>query len=175
MSGLSKERLFAMMLPALAVAAALAAIAAGHASVDGPTEQAVLVARYSARVSLALFVVAYVLGPARRTWLLSFVLAHLIHFATMVHLFATVGPVPRTHELMLGGLAYAVPLAAWLVPGDAHARWRQYALDYVWLSFAITYYHRLFEFPDRRAAGAFAFVFLLAALAARLVVARRQA
>jgi len=115
-----------------------------------------------------------VTGPSARTWLLAFTLAHLVHFATMVHLFATTGKPPQLHELIFGCLAYAAPVAVLLVPGNARAWWRRLALDYVWLSFAVTYYHRLFEFPERRAAGVFAFVVLMVSLVLRVTVALRR-
>lgn len=140
----------------------------------GPAEQAVLIARYTARVSLGLFVILYVLGPTRRDWLSAFVTAHLMHFATMVHLAVAIGMHMHPTKLALGLAAYAVPTAVLLIPGDARAKWRTIALDYVWLSFAVTYYHRLFEFPDRHEAGVFAFVLLVAALLARIGLAVRR-
>ena len=162
-------------MPPLA-AAVLAAVfgLAGWWIGVGPAEQAVLIARYTARVSLGLFVVLYVLGPARSEWLSAFVTAHLIHFATMVHLAMAGGVHMHPAELALGLAAYAAPTAVLLVPGDGRAAWRTIALDYVWLSFAVTYYHRLFEFPERHAAGVFAFVLLVTALVARIGLAIRR-
>lgn len=162
-------------LPAVAVLLCAIAAGVGWAKGVGAVEQAVLIARFTARVSLGFFLILYVIGPTARTWLTAFTLAHLIHFATMVHLFAAMAKAPHTHELIFGCLAYAAPVAVLLVPGNARAWWRRLALDYVWLSFAVTYYHRLFEFPERHDAGVFAFVMLLIALALRLVVARCRA
>lgn len=170
----SRQRRAPLALPALAIVLAVVAATVGWASGVGEVEQAVLIARFTARVSLGFFLILYVIGPAARTWLLAFTLAHLIHFATMIHLFAVTGKPPHLHELIFGCLAYAAPVVVVLVPGDAHARWRQVALDYVWLSFAITYYHRLFEFPDRHAAGVFAFSVLMVSLILRVTVALRR-
>lgn len=164
----------------LLVAAPLASLAAGAIGWTGgttATDQAVLVARYTARVSLAVFVAGYVWPPISRDrrWLGAFVAAHLIHFAAMVVLITRFPLAPHPHELALGVVAYAWPLAMLIVPGDAQARWRRWGLHYVWLSFAVTYFHRLFVFPDRKAAGAFAFVLLIAALLMRIVAVRRRA
>ena len=130
-----------------------------------------LVARYTARVSLGLFVVGYAwpaIGRDRR-WLGAFVVAHLVHFATMVALVSHFPRAPHPHELALGVVAYAWPTAMLLVPGQAETRWRRWGLHYVWLSFAVTYFHRLFEFPERRAAGAFAFALIVGAALMRIL------
>lgn len=175
---------------ALAVALALAAIGAGAALGDDTIDQAVLIARYTARVSLGFFTIVYISGPLWRGWptprtqaldaqwgywLMAFLIAHLIHFAAMMILFATKEVDQRLHVLAVGPFVYLVPLIMVLTLRRGDETWqkwlRRISLHLVWISFAATYYRRLWSHPDRRAAGVFAFVLLTGMLAVRLAAA----
>lgn len=174
------------------------AIAVGIAKGDGPVEQAMLAARYTARVSLALFLPLYLAaalarlapGPAsaalvrdRRWWGLAFALAHVIHLAALVTYFRLSGDPPHMLTLVGGGFGYAV-LAAMTVSSLSPVRpaaglWRgrlhAFGLHYLWLVFAFTYFGRLFDRPDRFVQGAIGFAVTIAAGAIRLLAARRRA
>lgn len=176
---------------AAALLLATAVVAIGWRTGTGPVEQAVLAARYSARVSLGLFLIAYLgapiarlrsgrggyrPGPVRRRWFVAFALAQLAHLVTMVALFAVERRVPHPATLAGGGLG-AMLLVAMLATlngrGRTAVRLRRTGLDYLWLTFAATYVGRLFDQPDRRADAVFALVLITVAGAIRLMAAFR--
>lgn len=157
-----------------------------------PDDRAILIARYTARVSLGLFLITYISGPLVRgwpspatraldrewaRWVAAFLIAHMVHFATMIYLLADDLMAAKPRVLIFGTLAYVMPLVMVLTFPRGASGWqkwlRRISLHYVWLSFAVTYYHRLFSHPDRHEAGVFAFTLLAGALAIRLVAAMR--
>lgn len=191
------DRRTAIMLSALAVAAGSTAIATGVANGSHPAEQAMLAARYTARVSLALFLPLYLataldrlipglasaaLVRDRRWWGLAFAIAHVIHLGALIAYFRLSGDKPHLLTLIGGGFGYAL-LAAMVavgfmpgrtIPGSWSSRLLTFGLHFLWLVFAVTYFGRLFDQPDRFAQGAIGFAVTMAAAAIRLLALRRR-
>ncbi len=173
----------------LALAIALIAIALGVVVGETPAEQAKLAARWTARVALPLFLVAYVassllrLWPGeltralvrrRRQWGLGFALAHTIHLGALAHNVLNYDP-RSLPSLFPGGLAYVMVYVMALTSNDASMRalgrnWKRlhtFGMHYIWFIFTASYALRLFK-PEMMTTGLVFTPVMLAALGLRL-------
>lgn len=120
----------------------------------GPDAQGwLLAARYTARWSFVVFLVAF-LGPViapgfneagTRAAILAFGAVHGIHLGALVTYRVVTGEAPGPDALAVGGLAYgliAVLVAAELL-GKSGRALRAVALHYAWFVFVLTYATRL--------------------------------
>jgi methionine sulfoxide reductase heme-binding subunit len=181
---------------ALALSLCGVAIAAGLCGpYDVPTA-ANLIARWTARAALPLFLITYAAssllrrwpGPAtkalvrrRRHWGLGFALAHTIHLVALGINIIEVQQ--QALDILSGGAAaYAILYLMVLTSTDAAQRalgrgWKwlhRVGIHYIWLVFFVAYGGRaLGADPAARPEGVIASMLLIAALALRLVVWRR--
>lgn len=183
----------------IAAALAFGAFGLGFAAGGGGAEQLLLAARWTARVSFPIFILAYSasslvrLWPAdlwkgvlrrRRQWGLGFALAHTVHLAALAWYNVAIQQVPAVQTLLGGGLAYGLMFAMAATSNDASQRamgvwWKRLhtaGIHWIWFIFAFSYFGRLFD-PGRWMQGAVLFPICLAALGLRLAAwskARRR-
>lgn len=183
----------------IAFAASATAIAAAALSGGDFVEQSRLAARWTARASFLIFLVAYsaaaldTLFPSaltrrirqrRRQWGLGFALAHSIHFVALVHALTLTGEERPLFTLIGGGFAYALMLAMALTSNDASQRalgatWKRlhgFGIQYIWFIFFFSYAGRLAD-PERMATGLIFAPLAVAALGLRMLawVKKRRA
>lgn len=177
----------------LSLAALVIAAASGHAI----EEIAKLAARYTARASFAVFLIVYLasslfrlwrdgttiaLVKRRRQWGLAFALSHTIHLAALAWYSITFQHAPRVATLLGGGLGYALLYAMVLTSNDASQRamgiwWKRLhtvGIHWLWFIFTFSYFGRIFSPIDLRVQGMILFPVCIAALAIRVVAARRR-
>ena len=170
----------------IAVSAIIAALSFGHT----PAEQALLAARWTARVALPVFLIAYLassllriwpseltksLVRRRRQWGLGFALAHTIHLIALAINVLVFGPSREPETLVGGGLAYVFILFMALTSNNwsmkklgKNWKWLHIAgIHYIWLIFAISYASRLGN-PEKFLTGAVFTPVMLGALGIRL-------
>lgn len=179
----------------LALFAAIVGILLGLMVGTSPAEQANLAARWTARVALPLFLVAYLastlvrlwpgensraIARRRRQWGLGFALAHTIHLGALavnVLLFA-----PREiASLFPGGLAYIMIYIMAITSnnfsvkalGKNWKRLHRVGTHYIWFIFTASYVTRLFK-PEMMVTGMIFTPIMLAALTLRLCGNMRQ-
>ncbi|MEP6786523.1 MAG: hypothetical protein ABI898_12415 [Sphingomonadales bacterium] len=192
-------RMFASRLLPFAVAGALSIVALAIAAKTGvgADGQAMLAARYTARVSFAVFLVVYLASSLwrlrrneltrtilrrRRQWGLAFALSHTIHLAALAWFTIGFQHAPRMTTLLGGGLGYALMFAMVLTSNDASQRmmgiwWKRLhtaGIHWLWFIFAFSYLGRILGPPDMRLQGMILFPVALAAIGLRLVAARRS-
>jgi len=183
------------------IAFAASAMAVAAAALFGAdfTEQSQLAARWTARASFLVFLIAYsasaldTLFPSavtrrirqrRRQWGLGFALAHSVHLAALVHALTLTGEQRPLPTLIGGGLAYALILAMALTSNDASQRalgtvWKRLhtiGIHYIWFIFFFSYVGRLAD-PERMMTGLIFAPIATAALGLRILawVKRRRA
>ena len=170
----------------IAVSAIIAALSFGHT----PAEQALLAARWTARVALPVFLIAYLassllriwpseltksLVRRRRQWGLGFALAHTIHLSALAINVLVFGPSREPETLVGGGLAYVFILFMALTSNNWSMKklgknWKRLhiaGIHYIWLIFAISYASRLGD-PEKFLTGAVFTPVMLGALGVRL-------
>ena len=145
----------------LSLGAVVAALAAG----DAPAGQALLAARWTARVALPLFLIVYLIGPvsrlwpgrvdprwlrSRRDWGLAFAIAMGVHLIALA--INVLGFAPRTLASVAGGgVAYVLLTAMAATSNTAMMRrmgpwWKRLhrtGIHVVWLVFLISYSSRI--------------------------------
>ena len=174
----------------------IAAIAAALLVTPNTAEQANLAARWTARVALPLFLVAYLAGSLarlfpgplthalrrrRRQWGLGFALAHLIHLVALAVNVLGFGPDRSIASLIPGGIAYGLIVLMAATSSDAAMRrmgagWHwlhRIGIHYIWFTFFASYAKRIAE-PDLMATGLIFTPVMLAALALRLYASKRR-
>jgi len=149
----------------------------------GETEGLRLAARYTARWSFTLFLIAYLaphywlhLGAAgTRAAILAFALAHAVHLAALVSFRLSLGEAPTLDSLLFGGAAYGLIalLAMQELRGRATLRLREGVLHYALFIIVLTYLFRLAS-PEQFWTGVVGASIGAAAFAARLAVALRS-
>lgn len=175
---------------ALGLFAGLSAVAAAFVIGGGNADIALHAARWTARATLPLFLIAYLassllrLWPSaitralmrrRRQWGLGFALAHFIHLVALSINVLVFGPSREPETLIGGGLAYVLIFLMAVTSNNLSVKrmgqnWRRlhsFGIHYVWLIFTISYAGRLFD-PDKFVIGALFTPVMLAALALRL-------
>lgn len=184
------------LLPVVApvAAAALAALFAGLQAGTTPDEGWKLAARYTARLSFWVFLLAYVASAWKRLWPsepasrlvrrrravgLAFAAAHSIHLVALVRYNVVTAQVPDAATLLVGGGAYVAMFAMAAASNDAAVRalgrhWRTlHRVGVHWLWFVFT-----FSYAGRVLGGDPAFVPMLAAalggLGLRIAAWRRR-
>lgn len=183
----------------IAFAASATAVAAATLLGGDFVEQSQLAARWTARASFLVFLVAYsapaldTLFPSaltrqirqrRRQWGLGFALAHAIHLVALVHALALTGEQRPVILLIGGGFAYALILAMALTSNDASQRalgaaWKRLhsiGIHYIWFIFFFSYAGRLAD-PGRMTTGLIFAPLAAAALGLRVLawLKRRRA
>jgi DMSO/TMAO reductase YedYZ heme-binding membrane subunit len=179
---------------AAAALGATAAVAIGLGLADTPVEQARLAARYTARFSVTIFLVVFVvsswnrLAPSaasrflrkrRRALGLAFATAHTIHLGALVSYHVLAGEVPDPTTLIVGGGAYVAMFAMVATSNDASVRalgrnWvRLHKLGIYWLWFVFTFSYGGRVFGGKPEFAPF-FVLLLAGLGLRIAAARAR-
>ena len=169
------------LLPIVApiTAAALAALFAGLLTGATPDESWKLAARYTARLSFWVFLLAYVASAWNRLWPgdlarqlvrrrrgvgLAFAAAHGVHLVALVQYNLVTAQVPDATTLIVGGGAYVAMFAMAATSNDASVRalgrhWRTlHRIGIHWLWFVFT-----FSYAGRVAGGDLSFVPMLAA------------
>jgi sulfoxide reductase heme-binding subunit YedZ len=177
----SRTRARPTLLPILVpvTAAALAAFFGGLAAGATSDESWKLAARYTARLSFWVFLVAYVASSWNRVWPsdfsrqlvrrrravgLAFAAAHTVHLVALVMYNVVTSQVPDTVTLIFGGGAYVAMFAMAATSNDASVRalgrhWRTlHRVGIHWLWFVFT-----FSYAGRVAGGDLWFVPMLAA------------
>lgn len=173
----------------LGLALGLLAIALGWWVGATPAEDARLAARWTARIALPLFLVAYLassllrLWPGdftkalirrRRQWGLGFALAHTIHLGALAYNVLNYDP-RSLPSLFPGGLAYVMIYIMALTSNDASMRalgknWKRlhtFGIHYIWFIFTASYALRLFK-PETMTTGLIFAPIMVAALGLRL-------
>jgi methionine sulfoxide reductase heme-binding subunit len=173
----------------LGVSLGLLAIALGLWAGVTPAEEAKLAARWTARIALPMFLVAYLassllrLWPGdltkslvrrRRQWGLGFALAHTIHLAALAYNVLNYDP-RSLPSLFPGGLAYVMIYIMALTSNNASMKalgknWKRlhvFGIHYIWFIFTASYVTRIFK-PEMMATGLLFAPLMLAALALRL-------
>lgn len=162
-------------------------------------EQSRFAARWTARASFLVFLVAYTAstmvrlfpGPItqavlrrRRQWGLGFALSHTIHLGALVNYLSLSGEQRPLAVLIGGGLGYALMFAMALTSNDASQRllgrwWKRLhrvGIHYLWFIFLFSYAGRIAD-PDRMHIGLVFAPIALAALGLRIAAwlsARRR-
>ena len=184
-------------IPAFCAAAAIGATLValvGYGMGASPDERWLLAARYTARLSFPIFVLAFVasswnrLAPSRisrflvqrrRALGLAFTTAHTIHLAALVTYNGVAGKRPDAATLLVGGGAYLVMFAMAATSNDAAVRrlgrnWlrlHKVGIYWIWFVFTVSYAKRTF---GDRTEFAPLFGLALAALALRILASRAR-
>lgn len=131
-------------------------------------EGLLMAARYTARLSFALFLMLFVARPLpgflqaywplreRRGLGLAFAGAHAVHLAALVWVIAASGRPAAVVTVIFGGFGYVLLAAMALTSTDAAQRalgvwWHRlhrFGLYYLWFIFAVTYLRRILGRPD---------------------------
>lgn len=174
--------------------AGLIALYAGLAVGGDQAEQWGRAARWTARIGLPIFLVAYLasslgrLWPGdltraiwqqRRWWGLGFAACHTVHLYALVSALNASGEVRTFASLIPGGLAYLMIFLMALTSNDAAMRalgrnWKRlhrFGIHYVWLVFTLAYAGRLTD-PEVRPEGIYGVTLCLIALAVRIMAVR---
>lgn len=155
-----------------------------------PLEQARFAARWTARASFLIFLIAYTAsamaqlfpGPLtratlrrRRQWGLGFALAHTIHLGALINYLSLSGEGRPLPVLIGGSLGYAFMFAMALTSNNASQRmlgkwWKRLhmvGIHYIWFIFLFSYSGRIAS-PDRMHIGLVFTPIVLAALGLRI-------
>lgn len=182
---------------AAAGALSLTALIIAAVSGNGIEDMAKLAARYTARASFTVFLIVYLasslfrlwrdgttiaLVKRRRQWGLAFALSHTIHLAALAWYSIAFQHAPRLTTLLGGGLGYALLYAMVLTSNDASQRamgiwWKRLhtvGTHWLWFIFTFSYFGRIFGPADLRVQGMILFPLCLAALAIRVLAARKR-
>lgn len=195
---MSTRRRFTLMTAATGTVAALTVAVLSLQTFGATADGWQMAARYTARLSFFLLLMAYLIAPVaalapsritaalkveRRGFGLAFAGAHFVHLAALIMFLQVSGSPAQLPTLVIGGFGYVLIALMAATSNDFSVRalgpviWRRlhaFALHYVWLVFVITYARRIASFPDRPE-----YVVLLAcalaALAIRLAAPRSGA
>ena len=176
---------------AIALFVSTGAIVAALVAADQPSDQALLAARWTARVSLPLFLIVYLVRPwhslmpsrhsrailaNRRHWGLGFALSHTIHLAALlvnITMFR-----PRSFDELLAGMAAYALLYVMVLTSNRKAQrllgrwWKRLhtlGIHYIWfIFFAGRVFRATGENPAYHLAAWAQIALLLAALAIRV-------
>lgn len=178
-AGRHPNRRTAELWGSLTAGAALALLVMVAAFVFRPgAEQGWLFAtRWTARLSVMLFVATYLLRavPVRRRLGLAFAGSHFVH-AVMFIAYLTMFGANRSVVSTVGGtFGYVVLLAMVLVtfvPSHAAPALRHWGMVYLWIVFAFSYLGRAVEAGDRQGEGLFGLALLAAVPITRLARGR---
>ncbi len=166
------------------------AVATGWLWGDDVLGQWQLAARYTARVGLPVFLIAYAasslvrLWPGevtkallrhRRQWGLGFTLTHSVHLVVLTGYILLSGHPPTAATLAGGGGAYVMLYLMALTSNDASQRklgiwWKRLhrlGIHWLWFIFAFSYFGRIMT-PEKRLEGVILFGLCLVALGLRI-------
>jgi DMSO/TMAO reductase YedYZ heme-binding membrane subunit len=184
-------------IPAFGAASAIGATLVtlhGYSIGSAPDERWLLAARYTARLSFPIFLLAFVasswnqLAPSRvsrflvrrrRALGLAFAIAHTVHLAALLTYNAVAGKRPDVVALLVGGGAYLVMFAMVATSNDAAVRWlgrnwlrlHRFGVYWLWFVFTASYGGRSFGGQPEFAP---LFGLALAALALRIAASRAR-
>jgi methionine sulfoxide reductase heme-binding subunit len=179
----------------IGLALGLAAVALGWWAGATPAEEAKLAARWTARIALPMFLVAYLassllrlwsgdltkaLVRRRRQWGLGFALTHTIHLAALAYNVLNYDP-RSLPSLFPGGLAYVMVYIMAMTSNNTSMKalgknWKRlhiFGIDYIWFIFTASYVTRIFK-PEMMATGLLFTPVMFAALGLRLYARRGQ-
>lgn len=167
--------------------------AVGFGFLAGPDhlEGARLAARWTSRVGLPLFLIAYLASSLhqiwqgditralirrRRQWGLAFAWTHSVHLIALIYFLAIAGTPPDAVTILGGGLAYLMIYLMALTSNNwsmkkLGAKWKylhRFGIHYIWLIYLLTYAGRL-EDPQLRHIGIVGVGLLVLALLLRLI------
>jgi DMSO/TMAO reductase YedYZ heme-binding membrane subunit len=170
----------------------LSAIAIAIAALLGTDfeERLLLAARYTARASFPLFLIAYSASALlrlwpndwtkplvrhRRQWGLAFAFAHTVHLAALGWFNIFIANMPGLQALAGGGLAYGLMFVMAATSNNASMKalgiwWKRIhiaGIHWLWFVFTVSYLGRLYD-PERWMQGAVFFPLCLAALSLRI-------
>lgn len=180
---------------ALGLIVSLGAAYLGLATGTDAADQWGRAARWTARIGLPLFLLAYAAsslgrlrpGPLtraiwrdRRWWGLGFAASHTVHLYALIQAVGTSGEERTIASLIPGGLAYVVIYLMALTSNDTAMRalgknWKRlhnFGIHYIWLIYLLAYAGRLLD-PAVRIEGIYGVTLCLAALGLRIAVWRR--
>lgn len=181
----------------LALTASLVALSSAYWAGGDFLEQSKLAARWTARASFLVFLIAYSasalarLFPSpltrafvrrRRQWGLGFALAHTIHLGALVHYLTLSGETRPVPVLIGGGLGYVLMFAMALTSNNASQRalgrwWKRLhrtGIHYIWFIFLFSYAGRIAD-PERMHIGLAFVPIALTALGLRVAAWRVSA
>jgi methionine sulfoxide reductase heme-binding subunit len=161
-----------------------------------PVEQALLAARYTARVGFPIFMLTYSassllrLWPSdwtkalvryRRQWGLGFALTHSVHLVALISYLILIGEPPEPITIIGGGSAYVLMFAMALTSNDASKKalgvwWKRLhvaGIHTLWFVFTFSYFGRLFD-PGQMGQGLILFPIALAGLGLRIAAWRKS-
>lgn len=179
----------------LGLIAGLTAIYLGLATGSTAADQWSRAARWTARIGLPLFLLAYLasslerLWPSaltrtiwrdRRWWGLGFAACHTVHLYALVRALDASGEQRTFASLIPGGTAYVVIFLMALTSNDAAMRvlgknWRRlhrFGVHYIWLIFTLAYAGRVIS-ADTRPEALYGVILCLAALGIRIAAWRQ--
>lgn len=179
----------------LGIVAGLGAVWLGLQTGADAADQWGRAARWTARIGLPIFLVAYLasslakLAPGnltrtiwqqRRWWGLAFAACHTIHLYALVRALDASGEVRTLASLIPGGTAYAFIFVMALTSNDAAVRmlgrnWKRLhtiGIHYIWLVYTLAYTGRLLD-PATMAEGVYGVGLALLALAIRVLAWRK--
>lgn len=182
MQGFDAVRLWPILLGLIA---GLLALIAGYAHGVVPHEGWRLAARFTARASVVMFAMPYLISSIarynytettrdllrdRRFWGLGFAITHTIHLIAVANFIRGSIEPPATATLVGGGIAYVLLYLMVLTSFDRAREllgqgwvWlHRIGINYLWLIFLITFGSKIAN-PNTRAAGA-VFTFLVLAM-----------
>lgn len=192
----ARRHTVALSLAGLALGAGIAAL--GYVGHEGGAMGWLMAARYTARLSFALFLIVFLVSPMarafggdtlrsalreRRGLGLGFAAAHYVHLAALTGALIAFREAPAMPTLVFGGLAYVLMTAMVATSNDAAVRrlgpanWKRlhtFGLYYIWFIFAVTYLRRVMRSPEMTEYWVLLAI-ALAALAFRLTATRRRA
>jgi len=180
----------------IALAASVVAIAAAALVGDDPAAQSQLAARWTARASFLIFLIAYSAGALgtlfpssltalilrrRRQWGLGFALSHAIHLGALIHFLTLTGQAPSPVSLIGGGFGYVVIAAMAATSNAAGQRalgrwWKRlhvFGVHYIWFVFFFSYAGRIAD-PARMTTGLVFATLAAGALGLRLIALVRK-
>ena len=174
----------------------VAAVGAGFAAGANHLEGALLVARWTSRVGVPVFLTAYLastllrlsknsltsaLVQRRRQWGLAFAWTHSVHLVALTYFLNIAGTPPDLIAILGGGLAYVMIYVMALTSNNWSVRilgkrWKhihRFGIHYIWFIYLFTYAGRLAE-QELFHVGVIGSGLFLVALALRLVVKWRN-
>lgn len=182
----------------LLVGLALSIGAVGFGFLVGPDhlEGARLAARWTSRVGLPVFLIAYLASSLdqfwsadltrtlirrRRQWGLAFAWTHSVHLVALTYFLVIAGTPPDATTILGGGLAYLMIYLMALTSNNwsmkkMGTKWKylhRFGIHYIWLIYVLTYAGRL-EDPALRHIGIIGVGLLVLALLLRLIAKWRN-
>lgn len=173
----------------------IGAVGSGFMAGSDHLEGARLAARWTSRVGLPVFLLAYLasslyrLWPGdlskaliarRRQWGLAFAWTHSVHLVALIYFLTIAGTPPDIVTVLGGGLAYlmiylmALTSNNWSVRrlGANWKRLHRFGIHYIWFIYLVTYAGR-FGDPELQHIGIVGVSLLISAFSLRLIAKRR--